>query len=76
MLGGISYSTEYEKDEESRSVKYAYELRDKAVRYVKIQAMSLCFVFILSLVTLRDSFTCTGSFQECDSIRSKISCKA
>ena len=36
MLGGISYSTEYEKDEESRSVKYAYELRDKAVRYVKI----------------------------------------
>ena len=35
MLGGISYSTEYEKDEESRSVKYAYQLRDKTVNYMK-----------------------------------------
>ena len=76
MLGGISYSTEYEKDEESRSVKYAYELRDKSVRYVKYQAMCLCCVLVLTLVTLRDSFTCTGSFAECDTIRSKISCKA
>lgn len=31
MLGGINYSTQSEKDEESRSVKYAYELRDKAL---------------------------------------------
>ena len=25
MLGGINYSTEKEKDEESRTVKYAYQ---------------------------------------------------
>ena len=34
MLGGISYSTQQEKDNDSRSVKYAYEIRDKAVRYM------------------------------------------
>lgn len=34
FLGGISYSTEQEKDIESRSVKHSYELRDKAVRFI------------------------------------------
>ena len=37
MLGGmgIQYSTENEKDVESRSVKFSYELKDKAARYTK-----------------------------------------
>lgn len=74
--GGISYSTQFEKDEESRTVKYAYELRDKAVYFIKYQFLSLCCVLVLSLVTMRDSFTCTSSFTECDAIRSKLSCKA
>ena len=36
----------------------------------------LTIVFCLSLYTLRDSFSCSGSFEECNEIRSKISCKA
>ena len=35
ILGGLSYSTQGEKDEESRSVKYAFETRDKAVLFMK-----------------------------------------
>lgn len=76
MLGVINYSTEQEKDMESRSVKYAYQLRDNSVKFIKYQAASLLGVLTLSLFTLRDSFTCTGSFDECDTIRSKLSCKA
>ena len=34
ILSGINYSTKNEKDEESRSVKYAYEVRDKAVQFM------------------------------------------
>ena len=35
ILGGLNYSTQGEKDEESRTVKYAYEVRDKAVLFMK-----------------------------------------
>ena len=76
MLGGIAYSTQQEKDIESRSVKYAYEIRDRAVRFATGQAACLTLLFFFSLITLRDSFTCTGSFNECDAIRGKLSCKA
>ena len=76
FLGGISYSTEQEKDIESRSVKHSYELRDKAVRFIQCQAGVLSSVLVLSLFTLRDSFSCNGSFAECDQIRSKLTCKA
>ena len=76
MLGGIAYSTQEEKDQESRSVKYAYDLKDRAMRFAASQAVCLGVLLFLSLVTLRDSFTCTGSFAECDAIRGKLSCKA
>ena len=76
MLGGISYSTKKEKEMDNAGVKFAYEHKDKAVAFSKIQALSLGMVLVLSLLTLRDSFTCTGNFAECDAIRSKLSCKA
>ena len=76
MLGGIAYSTKEEKDIESRSVKYAYDLKDKALKFAASQAACLGVLLFLSLVTLRDSFKCTGSFSECDDIRGKLSCKA
>ena len=75
-INSLSYSTEAEKDIESRSVKYAYELRDKAIKYARWQLASLSTVLVLSLWTLRDSFSCTGSFEECDNIRSNLTCKA
>ena len=76
MLGGISYSTQEEKDLESASVKYAYQHKDKALRHTIQQAGVLAVLLLLSLLNLRDSFTCTGSFEECDAIRGKLSCKA
>ena len=33
-------------------------------------------LLLLSFVTLRDSVKCSGSFAECDKIRSNVSCKA
>ena len=33
-------------------------------------------LLILSFATLRDSVKCSGSFAECDKIRSSVSCKA
>ena len=74
--GGISYSTADEKDMESKSVKYAYELKDKAIRFMTYQAFCLSLLLFFSLLTLRDSFTCTGSYSECDDIRGRLSCKA
>ena len=76
MLGGISYSTAEEKDNESKSVKYAYELKDRAIRFMMYQGACLSMLFFFCLITLRDSFGCTGSFAECDEIRGKLSCKA
>ena len=76
MISGINYSTQSEKDMELKSVKYAYEIRDKALQHARYQAASLSLVLLLSILTLRDSFSCTGSFEECDQVRSALSCKA
>ena len=72
----IEYSTEKEKEKENKGVQYAYLTRDRAMRYMLAQGLVLAFLFCMSLFTMRDSFSCSGSHTECDTLRSKLACKS
>ena len=61
---------------EDRGIQHAYQVKDKAIRYMMLQGLSLAMLFMMSMATLRDSFSCSGSHTECDQLRSKLVCKA
>ena len=65
-----------EHEKIDKSVQYCYQLKDKAIKTMMFQGLSLTFLLIISLFTLRDSFKCTGSFTECENIRRQLVCKA
>ena len=75
-MNHFNYSTQNEKDKEESANVFAYQLRDGAMKYMMIQGACLGLLLVLSLATLRDSVKCSGSFNECDKIRSNVSCKS